>query len=92
MPFKSKDNSLDVGLIGFNEEKDVHILLLNRNPIKVALNKVATSIPSCHVTVLGCGNENPEIALFVDSFENMTKCVRIKFDIYDTQLLLLDIM
>lgn len=75
LPFKSKDNSLDLGLLSLEATKDTYILLLNRNPIKVTLKQVLTSLSSSQVSVVGCSRGDHLVALLQESYLNMTKCV-----------------
>ncbi|XP_045478910.1 transmembrane protein 131 isoform X2 [Harmonia axyridis] len=78
LPFKSKDYSLDVGLISFNTKKEVNFLVLNDNPVNIQVRAIKTSIPLTSTTIVGCGRENPKTALFQHSFENLHACNTLK--------------
>lgn len=75
MPYKSKDNSLHLGLISLQSKKDTHFLVLNKNPVPLTIKQVKTSIASGSVEVIGCGIGNHTLALLQDTFENLSKCV-----------------
>lgn len=78
LPHKSKDNSMDLGLISVESKKDSYILVVNKNPIAIDIKQVTTSIPSGQVELMGCGKGNYETALLQESYANMTKCERLR--------------
>ncbi|KAF2902396.1 hypothetical protein ILUMI_03793 [Ignelater luminosus] len=79
-PYKSKDNSLDLGLISVNTKKDTHFLVLNTNPVTVNLNKITASIPTSSIEIVGCSKGNYSTALLFDLTKNMTKCESLTSD------------
>ncbi|KAJ8933374.1 hypothetical protein NQ318_018443 [Aromia moschata] len=82
LPFKSKDYSLDIGLIGFDSKKEVYFMVVNHNPVTLYLKNIHSSIPMTHVEVLGCGTGDYRLVLFQVSFENLTKCNNLKSNHY----------
>lgn len=78
LPFKSKDYSLDLGLISFDAKKEVYFLIVNHNPVDIDLKSIKSSIPMTSAEVYGCGNNDYKLALFQVSFKNLTKCVRFE--------------
>lgn len=75
MPFKSKDYSLDLGLISFDSTKEIFFLIFNTNPVSISIKSVKTSIPMTSSVLLGCGKDNPNMTLLHATFKNITKCV-----------------
>ncbi|KAL3266704.1 hypothetical protein HHI36_010866 [Cryptolaemus montrouzieri] len=82
LPFKSKDYSLDVGLISFNTRKEVNFLVLNDNPVDIQIKNIKTSIPLTSTTIVGCGKDDPKTALLQHSFENLYACSNLKYGEY----------
>ncbi|KAK9875598.1 hypothetical protein WA026_009401 [Henosepilachna vigintioctopunctata] len=78
LPFKSKDYSLDVGLISFNTRKEINFLVLNENPVNIKIRGLKTSIPLTSTTLVGCGRNDPRTALLQPSFENLRMCNQLK--------------
>ncbi|KAG5882529.1 hypothetical protein JTB14_038140 [Gonioctena quinquepunctata] len=78
LPFKSKDYSLDIGLIGFDSRKDVYFMVVNHNPVTLYLKKVHSSIPMTQVGIQGCGSDDYRLVLFQPSFSNLTRCQNLK--------------
>lgn len=77
LPHKSKDNSLDLGLISLQSKKDTYFLVLNRNPVPLTIKQLKTSIPSSYTEVVGCGTGNHTLALLQDNYDSLSKCVRL---------------
>lgn len=75
LPYKSKDNSLDLGLLGLESKKEAFILVVNMNPVNININNIKTSIPSAYVDVVGCNSGDYANVLLLDTYKNMTRCV-----------------
>ncbi|RZB94452.1 hypothetical protein BDFB_002062 [Asbolus verrucosus] len=82
LPFKSKDYSLDLGLISFDSTKEIFFLVLNNNPVDIAVKNVKTSIPMTNAVMLGCGKGDHNSALLQVTFQNLTKCSHLKTSEY----------
>ncbi|XP_023015828.2 transmembrane protein 131 isoform X1 [Leptinotarsa decemlineata] len=78
LPFKSKDYSLDIGLIGFDSRKEVYFMVVNHNPVTLHLKNIHSSIPMTQAGVLGCGSGDYRLVLFQPSFSNLTRCHNLK--------------
>ncbi|XP_050511881.1 transmembrane protein 131 isoform X1 [Diabrotica virgifera virgifera] len=78
LPFKSKDFSLEIGLLGFNTKKEVYFMIVNHNPVTLNVKHVHSSIPMTHADILGCGSGDFRLVLFSPSFPNLTKCHNLK--------------
>lgn len=62
-------------MISLQSKKDTYFLVLNRNPVPLAIKQIKTSIPSGSAEVIGCGSGNHTLALLQDNFDNLSKCV-----------------
>nr|XP_022906700.1 transmembrane protein 131 [Onthophagus taurus] len=82
LSFRSKDNSLDLGLISIESTKETYILLLNKNPVSVVIKHLSTSLPSSTINVVGCDRGDPMDALLKENFRNSSKCVRLRSNEY----------
>ncbi|CAH1159345.1 unnamed protein product [Phaedon cochleariae] len=82
LPFKSKDYSLDIGLIGFDSKKEIYFMIVNHNPVSLHLKHVHSSIPMTQVEVQGCGSGDHRLVLFQPTFTNLTKCHHLKSNQY----------
>ena len=78
LPFKSKDYSLDLGLISFDSTKEIFFLVVNNNPVSITIRNVKTSIPMTNAVMLGCGKGDHNAALLQVTFQNLTQCVSIE--------------
>ncbi|XP_017783745.1 PREDICTED: transmembrane protein 131 [Nicrophorus vespilloides] len=78
LPYRSKDNSLDLGLVSTDSRKDTYILLVNNNPVSIAVKQLLTSLSSSSVEILGCGKGDLDRALLQDTYKNITKCMSVK--------------
>lgn len=82
LPFKSKDYSLDIGLLGFNSFKEVYFMVVNNNPVTLYLKHVHSSIPMTRAGIVGCGSGDHRLVLFQPSFDNLSKCHTLKASHY----------
>ncbi|XP_044255531.1 transmembrane protein 131 [Tribolium madens] len=78
LPFKSKDYSLDLGLISFDATKEIFFLIANTNPVTISIKNVKTSIPMTSAVLLGCARGDHNAALLQVTFQNLTKCNSLK--------------
>jgi hypothetical protein len=78
LPFKSKDYSLDLGLISFDSTKEIFFLVANNNPVSITIKNVKTSIPMTNAVMLGCGRGDVNSALLQVTFRNLTRCNSLK--------------
>ncbi|KAJ3658654.1 hypothetical protein Zmor_010381 [Zophobas morio] len=78
LPFKSKDYSLDLGLISFDSTKEIFFLVVNNNPVSITIRNVKTSIPMTNAVMLGCGKGDHNAALLQVTFQNLTQCSLLK--------------
>lgn len=73
LPYKSKDNSLDLGLIGFESKKMFTILLVNDNPVAIKIKEIHNSLISTYFELHGCMRRYDE-HLLQNTFENAFAC------------------
>nr|CAI5858046.1 unnamed protein product [Callosobruchus analis] len=78
LPFSSKDDVLNIGLLSYNMTKDVYLSIFNPNPVDILVQKVKSAISSTSADIYGCGSDDYRLALFQPSFANISKCHTIK--------------
>lgn len=77
LPFPSDDRTLNVGLIGHHKKMQFVFTLTNSNPVELPLLELTTSLPMSELEICGCGVGDHGHIIMHNSFENLTKCVRV---------------
>nr|CAH7726088.1 unnamed protein product [Callosobruchus chinensis] len=75
LPFSSKDDVLNIGLLSYNMSKEVYFSIFNPNPVGILLKKVKSATSSTSADIYGCGSDDYRLALYQPSFPNISKCV-----------------
>ncbi|CAH1972997.1 unnamed protein product [Acanthoscelides obtectus] len=78
LPFSSKDDVLNVGLLSYNATKEVYFSIFNPNPVPIDLKKIRSATSGASADIYGCGSDDYRLVLFQPSFPNIFKCNNIK--------------